>query len=89
MPADCEADPVAITAIPPKDKGDHWVQWDITPLARYWVEHPGRNFGVLLRACGEDPEPVSFYSSQAARENPSSTRGGRCVAWHPILICWP
>jgi hypothetical protein len=89
LPADHDADPVAVAIIAPGDKRGHWVQWDITPLARDWAAHPARNLGVLLRACGEAPQTVSFYSSQAARENPSSTRGGRCVAWHPILICWP
>jgi len=41
-----------------------WYSWDVTEAARTWVEQPGSNFGLILKAYGDVQVSYSFATAE-------------------------
>ena len=61
-----------------------WDCWDITPLARFWIDNPEKNCGMLLNTSG-DSGLVQFFSCKALKFE-IEEHGGTRVACRPILV---
>ena len=48
---------------------NHWVELDVTDIARRWLENPGSNRGLLLDICSIANVAVDFYSSEVRDVN--------------------
>ena len=44
-----------------------WSQMDITPAVQYWMDNPGENFGVVIKAvyCSQQTTTYTMWSSNA------------------------
>ena len=47
------------------DAVQEWIEFDITDLAQYWVDHPETNYGIVIKAyLHSETVSYSFWSSQ-------------------------
>ncbi len=89
VPADREGTAEGRLVVQPTDGVSRWMSLDITAAVRFWVDHPGRNHGLLLResdASHAQPGVLLFLSSEAHKCQSEGFCGGRRMAWRPSIV---
>jgi len=83
-----DAGQVAVAKIPAETPSARWRCWDVTEMARGWIECPDANNGLVLMAVAGEGV-VRFYSSDAFKEQADGFGGGARIAGRPTLIIVP
>ncbi len=75
---DYESDTIATTTVPSLTPG--WIEWDLSSAAPGWLESPGTNLGVIVRASGGTVDKINFSSgdSSTVAQHPTLTLTLRC-----------
>lgn len=46
------------------DTADTWITWDVSEAVRYWLAHPDRNFGLILKSFQPGAATVRFVGER-------------------------